>query len=136
MSSMSGKITRLEWFLPAIDPVDGKIRRVAVMEEKIDSTIAFGAGAAIEMRQHMPLILLRPRAVWENPDNDYLMYVGQPEVIFDHTGEAINYFHGKSSDAFLVFVDGQKIVRDWTWGTCATPWHPTGWIKEFNRKVL
>jgi hypothetical protein len=135
---MSVKLTRLVMPIPAIDPVDGKIRNVLVAEDKIDRAVEFGMVTTIEMQKTMPEIIRRPRAIWESPKSGALLYVGQPEFMYDFHGEPINYWHGNPSDIFVVLVDGNKFVRDWTWteSVQGDQWQPKGWTVEFSLRVI
>jgi hypothetical protein len=131
-------VTRLLRSVLAVDPVDGKRRSVWIPEERIERAANFGPVALVEMERHLPQALGSPRAIFENPYSDQLLYVCRPEFCYDYNGEAIGYFMGDDAQLFLAFVDGHKIVFDWTWGRCERnrEWHPKGWVNEFTLKVL
>jgi hypothetical protein len=105
--------------IKAVDPVTGKPGWVYVRNAKVKQTAAKGMGAAKELAYTVLDALQKPKAVYrgvkecDDGEEDWLCYVHVPAWAYDHkTGETRKAWKG---EVFLVFVDGDLIVRRWGW---------------------
>lgn len=129
--------------IDAINPFDGTTWQLFVRNRKVQETARKGMGAARELAFTVLEAVQHPTAVYrgvtelDDGEDDWLCYVSLPARAYDYkTANTVKAWEG---EVFLVFVDGDLIVRRWSWSEAdsANPRLPINHDKgRFKEKLL
>lgn len=128
----------------AVDPHDGKLWELLISEKKAKWTAAQGEGRTKELCHTVRGVLSSPSAIYRGvrfaeldvDDDSWFCYVGRPRQAYDHkTGKAVPAWE---NEVFLVFVNEDRVVYNWSWYTSDTdnPALPLGHEARFAEKVI
>lgn len=127
----------------AIDPGTGSLFAVTISLARIRAACR-SHGQALEAAQLVPMILQRPRAIFEglrreadepHRGSGWRCYVGIPDRAYDQRG---NRREPWPNEVFLVFVSDDFIAYNWYWYSCSEDNSdlPEGHAERFRKRLL
>jgi hypothetical protein len=131
--------------LMAIEPKDGTLTcKIQISFERMHAVASRSMGHAQECGVIVPMILLRPTAIFEglrrDEDEDrwgygWRCYCGVPERRFRPDGTSAPPYLGQ---VYLVFINDERVAYNWRWEKADTDNHtlPVGYELRFKQRLL
>lgn len=130
----------------AIDPVSGQLMVVEYAHAKLQNCCRGNAGQIHEAANLVPMILLKPHAVFrglkrdadepvKNNEEGWLCYSGIPTHAYNEDGTPRGSW---PKEVFLVFVSSDKVVYNWYWyeSDPSNPSLPKGHKERFRERII